>query len=94
MEHQLDHFIDKHRDLIASYTRQADEVVKLNARIQELTSELNRVRSTNDVPYNEMMMPEKFDAIPRTDVAYSGPEFYFDRGVMNMQAGIGQDDIL
>jgi len=97
LEHQLEDLHDKHQDLLSSYSRQADEVSKLNARIQDLTSELEMIRSSNDMSFSELLTPEKFDAIPGSDMMYSGPEFYFDKGVMdpNSEFSLNQlDDAL
>jgi len=82
LEHQLEDLHDKHQDLLQSYSRQADEVAKLNSRIHELSSEIEMLRTQSDVSFSELLTPEKFDAVPGSDMLYSGPEYYFDKGVM------------
>ena len=83
LEHQLEDLHDKHQDLLQSYSRQAGEVSKLNARIQELQTEIDVLRTSNDLSFGDLMTPDKFDAVPGSDMLYSGPEYYFDKGVMN-----------
>lgn len=83
LEHQLEDLHEKHQDLLQSYSRQADEVAKLNSKIAELASEIDMLRSQSDVSFSELLTPEKFDAVPGSDMLYSGPEYYFDKGVMD-----------
>ena len=92
IEHQLESLNEEHRDLLASYTRQSDEVAKLHERIQELTSELERLRSSNEASFGDMLIPDKFDSIPKSDMVYTGPGFYFNRGVLDMASNMSQSD--
>jgi len=87
LEHQLEDLHDKHQDLLHTYTRQNNEVSKLNSRILELQSQIEMLRSSNEVSFSELLTPEKFDAVPGSDMLYSGPEYYFDKGVMDANSG-------
>ena len=89
LEHQLEDLHEKHQDLLQSYTRQADEVTKLNNRIAELTSELGTLRSCQDQTFSEMLMPEKFDkfdAFSAQDMIYAGRDGYFDKNVVDLNS--------
>jgi len=92
LEHQLEDLHEKHQDLLQSYTRQADEVGKLNNRIAELTAELNALRSCQDQSFSEMLMPDKFDkfdkfdAFSAHDMLYSGPDCYFDKNAVDLNS--------
>jgi len=89
LEHQLEDLHEKHQDLLQSYTRQADEVGKLNNRIAELTAELNALRSCQDQSFSDMLMPDKFDkfdAFSAHDVLCNGPECYFDKSAVDLNS--------
>ncbi|EXJ55101.1 hypothetical protein A1O7_08026 [Cladophialophora yegresii CBS 114405] len=90
LERQLEDLHEKHQDLLQSYTRQADEVSKLNGRISELTAELNTLRSCQDQSFSEMLMPDKFDkfdAFSTSDnMLYNGPECYFDKNAVDLNS--------
>ncbi|KAL9111772.1 MAG: hypothetical protein Q9227_003831 [Pyrenula ochraceoflavens] len=88
LERQLDNLRDKHQDLLHSYSRKTEEVASLNSRIHSLTSELEMLRSTHDVTFGELLTPDKFDAVPGSDMYYSGPDFYFDKGAMDMNSAL------
>jgi hypothetical protein len=80
---------EKHQDLLQSYTRQADEVTRLNNRIAELSTELSALRSSQDQPFSEMLMPDKFDkfdAFSTTDLVYNGPDCYFDKNAVDLNS--------
>jgi hypothetical protein len=83
LEHQLEDLHEKHQDLLQSYSRKADEVVKLNARIQELNSEIEALRTSSDLSFSDFLAPDKFDAVPGSDMYYSGPECYFDKNAVD-----------
>lgn len=75
LEQQLEHLHEKHQDLLHTYTRQRDEVSRLNARISELNTELNALRSCQDQSFSEMLLPnkfDKFDAFSAHDMLYTG----------------------
>jgi len=92
LERQLEDLHEKHQDLLQSYTRQADEVSKLNGRISELTAELTALRSGPDQSFSEMLMPDKFDkfdkfdAFSAHDVLYNGSEGYFDKHAADLNS--------
>ncbi|KIW60985.1 hypothetical protein PV05_01157 [Exophiala xenobiotica] len=89
LEVQLEDLHEKHQDLLQSYTRQADEVTRLNNRIAELNTELNTLRSCQDQPFSEMLMPDKFDkfdAFSATDLVYNGPDCYFDKNAVDLNS--------
>ncbi|KIW99768.1 uncharacterized protein Z518_10696 [Rhinocladiella mackenziei CBS 650.93] len=89
LEHQLEDLHEKHQDLLQSYTRQADEVTKLNNRIAELTAELTALRSCQDQSFSEMLMPDKFDkfdAFSAHDMLYNGPDCYFDKNAVDLNS--------
>jgi len=89
LEHQLEDLHEKHQDLLQSYTRQADEVSKLNNRISELTAELNALRSCQDQSFSEMLLPDKFDkfdAFSAHDMIYHGPDSYFDKHAVDLNS--------
>lgn len=96
LEHQLEDLHSKHQDLLHSYTRQADEVAKLNSRIAELNSELQTLQScsssTADQSFSELLTPdkfEKFDAFSGgPDLFYNGPECYFDKNAVDFNADL------
>ncbi|PGH00369.1 hypothetical protein AJ79_08221 [Helicocarpus griseus UAMH5409] len=83
LENQLQDIHNKHHNLIQSYTRQTDEVQRLNNRIQQLTAELDLLRSSNEDTFNDALMPEKFDIVPYS-MLYSGPQYYFDKYAVQM----------
>ncbi|KKY21916.1 hypothetical protein UCRPC4_g03419 [Phaeomoniella chlamydospora] len=91
LEQQLSKLHEKHHDLLESYTRQADEIAKLN-RIQELNSELDPVRSPNGSTFNEMITSEELEMVSTSTMLYQEPEFYFDKGVMDMAPRSGSND--
>jgi hypothetical protein len=90
LERQLEDLHEKHQDLLQSYTRQADEVSKLNGRISELTAELNALRSCQDQSFSEMLMPDKFDKFDAfstpDNMLYKGPECYFDKNAVDLNS--------
>ncbi|KAK2741833.1 hypothetical protein FQN55_008120 [Onygenales sp. PD_40] len=80
LESQLHDLHSKHQDLIHNYSRQTEEVQRLNSRIRQLTSELDLLRTANDgSPFGEMLVPDKFDIVPYPNMSYSGPQYYFDK---------------
>ena len=86
LEHQLEDLHEKHQELVQSYSRKADEVSKLNRKIQELDQELEALRTSSDLSFNEFLAPEKFDAIPGSDMYYAGPEHYFDKNAVGLNS--------
>jgi len=86
LEHQLEDLHSKHQDLVQSYTRKADEVSKLNARISELNSEIEALRTSSDLSFSDFLTPNKFDAVPGSDMYYSGPECYFDKNAVDLNS--------
>jgi AP-1-like transcription factor len=91
LEHQLEDLHEKHQDLLQSYTRQADEVTKLNDRIAELNAELQALQTCADQSFSELLTPdkfEKFDAFSGPDLFYSGPECYFDKNAVEFNADL------
>ncbi|EXJ68634.1 uncharacterized protein A1O5_08428 [Cladophialophora psammophila CBS 110553] len=90
LERQLEDLHEKHQDLLQSYTRQADEVTKLNGRIAELTAELNALRSCQDQSFSEMLMPDKFDKFDafstHDNMLYNGPDCYFDKNAVDLNS--------
>jgi AP-1-like factor len=91
LEHQLEDLHEKHQDLLQSYTRQADEVTKLNHRIAELNSELQTLQSCTDQSFSELLTPdkfEKFDAFSGPDLFYNGPECYFNKNAVDFNADL------
>ena len=89
LEHQLEDLHEKHQDLLQSYNRQADQVSKLNGRISQLATELNSLRNCSDQSFSEMLMPDKFDkfdAFSAHDMAYKGPEYYFDKNAVDLNS--------
>lgn len=102
LEHQLEDLYEKHQDLLQSYTRQAEEVAKLNTRIAELNAELTSLRPYSSHPphshshlqdqsFSEMLMPdkfEKFDAFSAHDTLYDEPECSFDNNTVNLDSEV------
>jgi len=89
LEHQLEDLHEKHQDLLQSYTRQADEVSKLNGRISELTTQLHALRSCQDQSFSEMLLPDKFDkfdAFSAHGMMYNGPDCYFDKNAVDVNS--------
>ncbi|KAI1614945.1 hypothetical protein EDD37DRAFT_650048 [Exophiala viscosa] len=89
LERQLEDLHEKHQDLLQSYTRQADEVTRLNNRIVDLNGELNTLRNCQDQSFSEMLMPDKFDkfdAFSATDMLYNGPGCYFDKNAVDLNS--------
>jgi predicted nuclease with TOPRIM domain len=64
LESQLQELHEKHQNLLQAYSRQGDEVTRLNQRIKELTSELELLRSASEMSFGNMLLPQKFDAVP------------------------------
>lgn len=84
LEHQLEELHEKHQDLLQSYSKQVDEVSRLNARIAHLSSELSTIRHCQDPTFNEVVLPErfdKFDAFSSTDLMYQASDGFFDKGL-------------
>lgn len=84
LEHQLEELHEKHQDLLQSYTKQADEVSRLKARIVQLSAELSVVRHCQNPTFNEVILPErfdKFDAFSTTDLMYPASDGFFDKGL-------------
>ena len=79
---------EKHQDLLQSYTQQADEVHRLTTRIEKLNAELEAVRTEKDHSLNELLIPDKFDAVPGSDMFYTGPDYYFDKAAGEMHLDI------
>jgi len=90
LEHQLEDLHERHQDLLSSYTRQADEVTKLNNRISELTAELNALRSCQDQSFSDMLVTEKFDKFDafsaQSNIVYSGPDCYLNKNTVNLNS--------
>ena len=89
LEHQLEDLHEKHQDLLQSYSRQADEMSRLNHKIAALHTELNALRTCQDQPFSEMLMPDKFDkfdAFSSHDMIYNGPEVYFDKNAVDLNS--------
>ena len=81
--------------MIQSYSKQAEEMSRLNSRISELAAELNTVRHCPDVTYDDMMMPDKFDkfdAFSTSDFIYNPGDTYYDKGPVDMTADFGIHD--
>lgn len=86
LEHQLEELHEKHQDLLQSYSKQADEVSRLNGRIAQLSAELSVVRHCQNSTFNEVILPErfdKFDAFSTTDLMYQASDGFFDKGLNN-----------
>ncbi|EXJ93742.1 hypothetical protein A1O1_02135 [Capronia coronata CBS 617.96] len=89
LEHQLEDLHEKHQDLLQSYTRQADQVTRLNNQIAELSAEVNALRSCQDQSFSDMLMPdkfEKFDAFFGHDLPGNGPDCYFDKTTIDLNS--------
>ncbi|KAL2008311.1 hypothetical protein VTN00DRAFT_8293 [Thermoascus crustaceus] len=48
LESQLQTLHERHQDLLQSYSRQADEVTRLNEKIKELTTEIDLLRNSSN----------------------------------------------
>ncbi|EXJ92082.1 hypothetical protein A1O3_00632 [Capronia epimyces CBS 606.96] len=89
LELQLEDIHEKHQDLLQTYTRQSDEVAKLNNRIAELTTEINSLRSCQDQSFSDMLLPDKFDkfdAFSGHDMLHDGPDCYFDKTAVDLNS--------
>lgn len=92
MESQLHNLQGLHHDLLQSYNQQAEEVSRLKQRIQELTSEIDKLR--NDAGSNSLSLdlPATFDMIPYPSMPYtynnnnSGPESCLGRNTVKINA--------
>ncbi|KAL2437189.1 hypothetical protein ABEF95_016734 [Exophiala dermatitidis] len=96
LEHQLEDLHEKHQDLLQSYTRQADEVTKLNNRIAELTTELGTLRSCQDQSFSEMLIPDKFDkfdAFGAHDMLYNRSDSYADATALDFDSEFPLDSL-
>lgn len=96
LEHQLEDLHEKHQDLLQSYTRQADEVTKLNNRIAELTAELGTLRSCQDQSFSEMLIPDKFDkfdAFGAHDMLYNRSDSYADGTALDFDSEFPLDSL-
>lgn len=84
LEHQLEELHEKHQDLLQSYSKQVDEVSRLNARIAHLSAELSAMQHCQHPTINEVALPErfdKFDAFSSTDLIYQASDGFFDKGL-------------
>lgn len=89
LEHQLEELHEKHQDLLQSFTKQTDEVGRLNSRITELTTELNSIRTCQDQSFSDLLITDKFDkfdAFSSTDMVYNGPDCYFDKSAVDLNS--------
>jgi len=89
LEHQLEELHEKHQDLLQSYSKQADEVSRLNGRITELSTELNALRHCQDGSFSDLMISDKFDkfdAFSSTDMIYNGGDTYYDKGPIDLNS--------
>ncbi|KAK5947459.1 hypothetical protein PMZ80_001609 [Knufia obscura] len=89
LEHQLEELHEKHQDLLQSYTKQADEVSRLNSRIAELSTELTAVRHCQDSSFGDLMISDKFDkfdAFSSTDMIYNPSDTYYDKGPIDLNS--------
>lgn len=62
---------------------------RLNARIAQLSAELNTVRHCQDSTFNELMLPDKFDkfdAFSSTDMIYQASDGFYDKGGANFHS--------
>ena len=88
---------EKHESLLHSYSQQAEKVDVLTSQIENLTSQLDMLRSSNndsqfsDLP--EILSPKDFDAVPGHGMLYSGPQYYLDPN-LEFPLGNGNDDTL
>lgn len=77
LENQLRDLHEKHQALLHSYSRQADEVRRLNERIKTLSVELDLLRA-NEMSLAETLVPDKFDAVAYPHFVYGPPESYYN----------------
>ncbi|ODH13978.1 hypothetical protein ACO22_06760 [Paracoccidioides brasiliensis] len=78
LESRLHDLSSKYHDLLQSYARQAEAVQHLIDRIQQLTTELELLRSTNDGTMGEMSPQYKFDIIAYPESCPS-PEYHYNK---------------
>ncbi|KIX95080.1 uncharacterized protein Z520_09390 [Fonsecaea multimorphosa CBS 102226] len=89
LEYQLETLNEKHQDLLCSYNKQSDSIIRLNRKIAQLQADLEAFRFTAamaDPPTsqpcqrrkwhgpNPKVMPDKFDAF--SNAANFGPVLY------------------
>jgi hypothetical protein len=74
LERQLGVLHGEHQNLLQSYSQKAEEVSRLNAQIAELSKEIDGLRSSCNVGFSQILMPDSFDAVPGSDLHLSGPE--------------------
>lgn len=89
LEHQLEELHEKHQDLLQSYSKQTEEVSRLNVRISELSAELIAFRHCQDPTFGDLMAPdkfEKFDAFSSTDMLYNPGDGCYDKGPVGMSS--------
>ncbi|KAK5081897.1 hypothetical protein LTR70_006516 [Exophiala xenobiotica] len=90
LEHQLEELHEKHQDLLQSYTKQADEVSRLNSRIAELSTELTTMRQCQDSSFSDLITSDKFDkfdAFSSTNtVIYNTSDTYYDKGPFDLNS--------
>ncbi|KAL1964124.1 hypothetical protein VTN77DRAFT_7212 [Rasamsonia byssochlamydoides] len=99
VESQLQNLQGLHHDLLQSYNQQAQEVSRLKERIQELMSEIEKLRNDNASDSQSFDLPATFDMIPYPSMTYTytGPESSLSRNMkINTQVEFhkGSDDTL
>ncbi|KAK5078211.1 hypothetical protein LTR64_003382 [Lithohypha guttulata] len=83
LEYQLEDLHEKHQDLLQSYSKQVDEVSRLNARVADLAAELNTIRRCQDSSTRKVTTSstfDDFDAFSSTAMIYSAIDAYYDKG--------------
>ena len=74
----------KHQDLLQTYSKQADEVSRLRTRMLELFTELTAARGTQDSPFSDLMVSDKFDKLDvfsSIGIVYNYTDLYRNNGL-------------
>lgn len=89
LEHQLEELHEKHQSLLKSYTKQVDEVSRLNSCIAELSTELTALRQYQGLSSSDLIILnefDEFDACSLTDTIYNTDVTCHDKTLVDLNS--------
>ncbi|KAK4944497.1 hypothetical protein LTR10_016171 [Elasticomyces elasticus] len=98
LEYQLETLNEKHQDLLASYSKQASNITKLNGRIAQLQARIRATKLANEQASqaSNTQVPDSFDAFAFTGDAagpmlYAGEELSFEDNAADVTSPASPD---